>query len=132
MSKEIKRRVIPGVRYINLDKVRVEYLKETFADNMKAMLSEYKEQSGQSGFLSHGEIFLITTEFAERNGFDYEIEINVGDYNSGKHIETKLFHNPTVEKGIGKIFEATKAATIMLQNSPSKAKKTINACFTYD
>ena len=61
MSKEIKRQVIPGVRYINLDKARVEYLKETFADNMKAMLSEYTEQLGQSGFLYHGEIFLITT-----------------------------------------------------------------------
>lgn len=131
MSKEIKRQVIPGVRYINLDKVRVEYLKETFAYNMNVLLSEYKEQSGLE-FLSHGEIFLITTEFAELNGFDYEIEINVGYYNSGKHIETKMFHNPTVEKGIGKIFEATKAATLMLKNDPSKANEVINACFTYD
>lgn len=131
MSNDVKKQIVPEVRYINLDKARVEYLKDTFADNMKAMLSEYKEQSGRE-FLSHGEIFLITTEFAERNDFDYEIEINVGDYNSGKHIETKMFHNPTVEKGIGKIFEATKAFTIMLRNDPSKAKKTINACFTYD
>ena len=131
MSNDVKKQVVPGVRYINLDKARVKYLKETFADNMKAMLSEYKEQSGRSE-LSHGEIFLITTEFAERNDFDYEIEINVGDYNSGKHIETKPFYNPTVEKGIGKIFEATKAATIMLRNDPSKAKKIINTCFTYD
>lgn len=131
MSNEVKKQVVPGVRYINLDNVRVEYLKETFAYNMNVLSNEYKEQSGLE-FLSHGEIFLITTELAERNGFDYEIEINVGDYNSRKHIETKLFYNPSVEKGIGKIFEATKAATIMLQSDPSKAKKTINACFTYD